>query len=188
VSLLRRAGGDLGAGGDIEAGEIEALITDRYLDSLLAIQQPNLPAPGAGASDALADPDVTVGAAVRAISRRLADDLPRFHPSFRFEERVALRLAEMAASMRLPVAAGGESQSIAIRRIPVALPAHAMDPMGYPDPELDDRDARPFLIGGAVAASALSLAGAWLAWRRRTSPMTRAARAAHAFRLPGGGA
>jgi hypothetical protein len=35
-----------------------------------------------------------------------------------------------------------------------------------------------------VAASALSLAGAWLAWRRRTSPMARAIRAAHALRLP----
>jgi hypothetical protein len=56
------------------------------------------------------------------------------------------------------------------------------------DGDGDDRDSRPLLIGGAVAASALSLAGAWLAWRRRTSPMTRAARAAHAFRLPGGGA
>jgi hypothetical protein len=44
------------------------------------------------------------------------------------------------------------------------------------------------LIGGAVAASALSLAGAWLAWRRRTSPMARAVRAAHSMRQPGGGA
>jgi hypothetical protein len=53
------------------------------------------------------------------------------------------------------------------------------------DPE---RDARPLLIGGAVAASAISIAGAWLAWRRRTSPMARAIRAAHSLRLPGGGA
>jgi hypothetical protein len=188
VSLLRRAGGDDGGfGGGI--GEVEALITDRYLDSLLALQ-PRMTAPGAGATNALADPDDSVGAAVRAISRRLADDLPRFHPSFRFEERLALRLAEVAASMRLPVAAGAEGQSIAIRRIPVAPSAHAADPMGYPDPSLDDRDARPLLIGGAVAASALSLAGAWLAWRRRTSPMARAVRAAHSpqFRFPGSGA
>jgi hypothetical protein len=166
VSLLRRVDG--------EGGEVEALITDRYLDSLLAIQ----PRPGL-----VEEPGDTVGAAVRAISRRLATDLPRFHPSFRFEERLALRLAEVAASIRLPVAAGGEGQTLAIRRIPSATP----DPLAVVDDgEAGDRpDGRPFLIGGAVAASALSLAGAWLAWRRRTSPMARAVRAAHSMRQPG---
>jgi hypothetical protein len=159
VSLLRR-----------DVGEVEALITDRYLDSLLAVR----PTDGAP----LDDPGVSVGAAVRAISRRLATDLPRFHPSFRFEERLALRLAEVAASVRLPLAAGGEGPIVPIRPI---------EP-GAPDP-LDDRgDTRPLIIGGAVAASAISLAGAWLAWRRRTSPMARAVRAAHHLRLPGGGA
>jgi hypothetical protein len=78
------------------------------------------------------------------------------------------------------MAAGGEGQaatapspSAAIARIPLA--AVEDDP---------DRDSRPLLIGGAVAASAISLAGAWLAWRRRTSPMARAVRAAHSFRQP----
>jgi hypothetical protein len=157
VSLLRR-----------DVGEVEALITDRYLDSLLAVR------PTAGAP--LDDPGLTVGAAVRAVSRRLATDLPRFHPSFRFDERLALRLAEVAASMRLPVAAGGEGQLVPIRPIEPGAPG-------------DDRgDPRPLIIGGAVAASAISLAGAWLAWRRRTSPMARAVRAAHHLRLPGGGA
>jgi hypothetical protein len=158
-----------------DVGEIEALITDRYLDSLLAIQPASVLEP-------LGDPDLPVGAAVRAVSRRLSNDLPRFHPSFRFEERLALRLAEVAASMRLPVAAGGEGQSITIQRIPTATP----DPLGVAgDGALADRDAKPYLIGGAVAASALSLAGAWLAWRRRTSPMARAVRAAHAMRESG---
>jgi hypothetical protein len=157
VSLLRR-----------DVGEVEALITDRYLDSLLAVR----PTDGAP----LDDPGMTVGAAVRAVSRRLATDLPRFHPSFRFEERLALRLAEVAALMRLPVAAGGEGQIVPIRPFEPAAPD-------------DDRgDPRPLIIGGAVAASAISLAGAWLAWRRRTSPMARAVRAAHHLRLPGGGA
>jgi hypothetical protein len=149
-----------------ETGEIEALVTDRYLDSLLAADGRE-PVPG---------PD-GVGEAVRAISRRLATDLPRFHPSFRFEERLAVRLAELAASMRLPLAAGGESQPI---------PIHPAAPTGgeamerIPD-DSDERPPRPLLIGGAVAASAISLAGAWLAWRRRsTSPMSRAVRAAHA--------
>ncbi len=73
-----------------DAGEIEALITDRYLDSLLAIQPADLDGP-------LGDPGSSLGAAVRAVSRRLSTDLPRFHPSFRFEERLALRRAEVAA-------------------------------------------------------------------------------------------
>jgi hypothetical protein len=156
-----------------DVGEVEALITDRYLDSLLAIQPASVLEP-------LGDPGLPVGAAVRAVSRRLANDLPRFHPSFRFEERLAVRLAELAASMRLPLAAGGEGQALAIRRIRPVAP----DPLVVvDDADLDGRvDSRPLLIGGAVAASALSLAGAWLAWRRRTSPMARAIRAAHAAR------
>ena len=156
-----------------DVGEVEALITDRYLDSLLAIQPASVLGP-------LGDPGMPVGAAVRVVSQRLASDLPRFHPSFRFEERLALRLAEVAASMRLPIAAGGETQPTAIRRIPAAAP----DPLhAVGDDELGDRpEGRPLLIGGAVAASALSLAGAWLAWRRRTSPMARAIRAAHQMR------
>jgi len=175
VSFLRRDGGDI--------GEVEALMTDRYLDSLLAIQPRNqLSETSAG----FAPSEDRLGAAVRAISRRLATDLPRFHPSFRFEERLALRLAEVAASMRLPVAAGGEGQAIAIPRIPVAPSAPAAsdaDQMGHPSMHLDERGhPRPYLIGGAVAASALSLAGAWFAWRRRTSPMSRAVRAAHQLR------
>jgi hypothetical protein len=159
-----------------DVGEIEALITDRYLDSLLAVQ----PADDDGL---LGGPGVTVSAAVRAISRRLSTDLPRFHPSFRFDERLALRLAQLAAAMHMPVAAGGEGQAVVIRRIQPATP----DPLVVlDDADLDGRlDGRPLLIGGAVAASALSLAGAWLAWRRRTSPMARAVRAAHSMRQTG---
>ena len=172
MTLIRRDG-----------GEVEALITDRYLDSLLAIQ----PSAGRdrGPLGAQLRGDDSVGAAVRAVSRRLATDLPRFHPSFRFEDRLALRLAEVAASMRLPIAAGGEGQAVAIRELHPGVP----EPLRVAgDGDDDDRAARPLLIGGAVAASAISLAGAWLAWRRRTSPMARAIRAAHQLRLPGGGA
>lgn len=164
MSLLRR-----------DVGEVEALITDRYLDSLLSIQ------PGAE-REPIGDPGGTLGAAVRAVSRRLANDLPRFHPSFRFEERLALRLAEIAA-MRMPVAAGSEGQVVAIRRIQPSTP----DPLSVTGSSDADShvDSRPLLIGGAVAASALSLAGAWLAWRRRTSPLARAIRAAHHLRQTG---
>jgi hypothetical protein len=162
VSLVR--------GDGAEVGEVEALITDRYLDSLLAVQPRPIGLPGDPASD--------VSDAVRAISRRLSTDLPRFHPSFRFEERLALRLAELAASMRLPLAAGGEGGTVAVRHIPTAQP----DPLVVLDDGAAREPGRPLLIGGAVAASAISLAGAWFAWRRRTSPMARAIRTAHQLR------
>jgi len=151
-----------------DAGEIEALVTDRYLDSLLAGRS------GIRSAEPLDE-------AVRLVSRRLAGDLTRFHPSFRFEERLALRLAEAAAAMRLPLAAGAERGADAI---PTRLRQPTPDPLAMPfDDELEDRpDGRTVLVGGAVAAS-LSLAGAaWLAWRRRGSPMARAARAAHQAR------
>jgi hypothetical protein len=165
-----------------DAGEIEALVTDRYLDALLGGEAALATV---GGTDERGDRRA-LDAAVRAASRRLAGDLPRFHPSFRFEERLALRLAEAAAAMRLPLAAGSEGQ---VARIPVAPPG-GYDPLAVmPDDEVLDGLNRPFLIRGAVAASAISLAGAaLLAWRRRTagSPMARAARAAHATRRPVG--
>ena len=123
---------------------------------------------------------------VRLASERLTRDLPRFHPSFRFEERLAVRLAEAAAAMRLPAAAGAEGS---IRLVPFPAPElpPGFDPLALPSDE-DDPAAfpRPLLIRGAMAASAISLAGAaWVAWRRSrtgSSAMARAARAAHAFR------
>jgi hypothetical protein len=153
-----------------DVGEIEALVTDRYLDSLL------------GDRDA-PTPTAALDEAVRAVSRRLADDLPRFHPSFRFEERLAVRLAEAAAAMRLPMAAGGERDAASTPTpISVASTRLASDPLAALDDEA--RASRPYLVGGAVAASALSIAGAaWIAWRRRSSsPMARAVRAAHQAR------
>jgi len=158
---------------DRDGGEIEAFIVDRYLESLLARH----PADVEG-----------VPIELRATAQRLAAGLPRHHPSFRFEERLALRLAEVAAQMRLPAAAGAEGSVTVVPLHPPGLP-EGFDPLAD---ELDeDGDdiallaSRPFLIRGAVAASALSLAGAaFVAWRRSrgASPMGRAARAAHALR------
>lgn len=158
-----------------EVTDVDALVTDRYLDSLLAAREAAAPAD-------------RLDGAVRLASERLTRDLPRFHPSFRFEERLAVRLAQAAAAMHLPAAAGAEG---AIAAIPVALPRRpdAWDPLAVPGDDVDATRGgvpRPLLIGGAVAASALSLAGAaWVAWRRSRpggSPMARAARAAHAMR------
>ena len=52
--------------------------------------------------------------AARRAADRLRHDLVRVHPSFRFEERLATRLAEAAVALRVPLAAGdgaGSSRS-----------------------------------------------------------------------------
>lgn len=192
-----------------DVAEVEALVTDRYLDALLASGElAVLPGgrPGVGSRGGLGGLGgpgsrggpggpgfLKLDAAVRLASARLTRDLPRFHPSFRFEERLAVRLAEAAAALRLPAAAGAAG-SVAVLPVRSNAWPDGFDPLADPadlaSPERDGDDViavpRPLLIGGAVAASALSLAGAaWVAWRRSrvgSSPMTRAARAAHAMR------
>lgn len=166
-------------GGLRDGGEIEALVTDRYLESLLTLGVAGADDPGAAGLDRL-NPEV------RRATERLRRDLPRFHPSFRFEERVALRLAELAAAMRVPAAAGGEHAIV-----PIAIaPDGDFDPAG--DPAVDDVDerferVRPLLIRGALTSAALSLAGAaYVAWRRNRPPsdaMARAVRAVARARL-----
>lgn len=158
--------------------EADALQTDRYLDALLRAGDRH-----AGDAPAPADLDP----AVRRASTRLRRDLGRVHPSFRFEERLAARLAEAAAAMRLGAAAGAEG----LQFVPGALPGEAAgDAADRPVGEDEDLVAgglpRPIIIGGAMA-SALSLAGAaYIAWRRTRppiSPMAWAVRAARQRRL-----
>jgi hypothetical protein len=175
-----------------DGAEIEALVTDRYLESLLSARDRR-------ATDA---PSVLgLDPAVRTAAARLSGNLTRVHPSFRFEERLAARLAQAAARMTLATAAGAE-RDVA----PIGL-AHRT---GLPDlaglPALDDLDPvlarldlldparpeapgglprRPLIIGGTIASAALSIAGAaFVAWRlsHPADPMTRAARAAHSRR------
>jgi hypothetical protein len=138
-------------------GEIEALVVDRYLESLLA----RAPRDTADLPEDL-----------RATADRLATGLPRHHPSFRFEEELAARLAIAAAS--------------ATDRIG--------DLIDFPAPRTRDRGAtddargqvRPVVIGGVVTSAAISLAAAWMAWRRGrppADPMTRAVRAVARTRI-----
>ena len=168
------------AGATRDGGEIEALVTDRYLESLLAL---GLDEPEANTlATSIVD---RLQPQVRLASARLARDAPRYHPSFRFEERVALRLAEIAASMRVREAAGGEGVVI-----PIGLhPPETIDPddllFAGPLDERPDR-VRPLLIGGALTSAALSLAGAaFVAWwrTRPATPMARAVRAVGRGRL-----
>lgn len=164
--------------------EVEALRTDRYLEALLtAAERHTTDVP----SDADLDP------AVRDAARTLARELVRFHPSFRFEERLAARLGRAAQEMQLASAAGGESLPVPLT--PLADVDPELDPLRHPlddDPPEDGRPIRPILIGGALTSAALSLAGAaWIAWRRsqaparRGSPMARAVRAARQARRSG---
>jgi hypothetical protein len=159
-----------------DAVEVEALLTDRYLESVLARVGTDL-----GPADASLEPTL------RLASDRLRRDLVRVHPSFRFEERLAARLAEAAAALRMPAAVGAEGSVI-----PFAAPADAFDPLAFDDPTDDRRErTRPLLIGGALTSAAISLAGAaFVAWRlahpgRAASPMARAVRAAHAGTVRG---
>ena len=187
---------------DRDTAATEALLTDLYLDALLAGAV--LDAAAAGS------PDVAAGRldpAARQAADRLRHDLVRVHPSFRFEERLATRLAEAAMAMRVPVAVG-EGRLVAFRPTPSL---EAGSDLGAPDPgpdpgevvaasAADDRaeqnvdgarrvPARPLLIGGALTSAALSIAGAALvAWRlgrpgRASTPMARAARAVRDSRL-----
>jgi len=162
--------------------EIEALITDGYLDALLAAH-----ARGADAAPAEARP----APAIAAAADRLARDLPRLHPSFRFEEALAARLAEAASRMGLAQAAGSEGAIVPLpgRWAPLlGLPGSAGDPGVDGVPE-DARPGlgRPLLIGGALTSAALSIAGAaYVAWRLNrlpSDPMGRAVRAVARARL-----
>jgi hypothetical protein len=146
------------AGPDGRDGDIEAFVVDRYLESLLARQPIDLDG---------------VPPELDATARRLAGALPRYHPSFRFEERLAARLA----------AAAGRSSTGEVVAFPGAGPTRGSRG------EIADRSfvGRPAVIGGVLTSAAISLAGAaYVAWRRNRSsltPMTRAARAATRARL-----
>jgi hypothetical protein len=148
--------------------DAQALRTDRYVEAQLGARDRH-------ARDVPADADLHPD--VRLAARRLAQELVRVHPSFRFEERLAARLMETARGMR-PAPSSGEGGAA----LPVAL-APFGDALA-----LDARDLRPLLIRGALTSAALSIAGAaWVAWRRTQqpprSPMARAVRAAREHRL-----
>lgn len=126
--------------GDVE-GEVEALIVDRYLDALL----------GRRPTDAW---DLPIG--VRIAARVLASDLPRFHPSFRFEEHLARRLAQATGAVPSTETRGPTTSGADVVMFPGQRRAQ---PTGGA--------MRPVVIGGVLTSAALSLVGAvFVAWRR----------------------
>ena len=70
---------------------VDALRSDAYVESLLASAERRAPT---------VPTDVDLDPEVGATARLLQSTLVRVHPSFRFEERLAQRLADVAAAMR----------------------------------------------------------------------------------------
>ena len=104
----------------------------------------------------------------------LATDLPRYHPSFRFEEQLAARLAAAAAA--------GAQERLATDGALIPFPPPAIaDGVDRPGVVARSGPARPVVIGSVLTSAALSIAGAaYVAWRRNrnpSDPMLRAVRA-----------
>jgi hypothetical protein len=158
-----------------------AIRVDAYLDELLATR---------GAAGPRVLPEA-IEPELEAVSRLAQRALARFHPSFRFEERLAARLALEVAGGAPPAIAGEtaltgfapegtappQPMPMATADMPVA--ALALETFGGPSPrigqgpiagiELRGRGGR--LLGGAIAsgviASGVSIAGAALIARAR---------------------
>lgn len=132
-------------------GDNEAFIVDRYLESLLARRPFD-------ASDLPLE--------LRATATALVAGLPRYHPSFRFAESLAARLAAAAAP---DSHVAGEL--IAFPQTVVAVDVADGRQVGL----------RPAVIGGVLTSAAISLAGvAYVAWRRSRPPADPWARAIRA--------
>lgn len=134
---------------------LDARRTDAYLEGLLAARERG----GADApADAALDPEI------RRAARRLAAEPGRVHPSFRFEERLAARLAAAAAGLRAgsltDEPAHGPAGRLATERVAdrlITLPvAAALDPRPLgPAVVADERTLRELLAGLPGAALAL---------------------------------
>jgi hypothetical protein len=121
---------------------------DAYLDRLLA-QVRHAP------SGVPADPDLDP--AVVAVASLLRSRLVRFHPSFRFEERLAARLRTDAGVRPSQDQADAHGELVAF-------------PGSFEAPGGTERRGRGLLVGGAIASGVVSIASlagaALLAWRR----------------------
>ena len=158
--------------GHRDRAEVDALVADQYLDALLS-------AGDRGADDAPAD--AALAPEMREAARILRRSLVRLHPSFRFEDRLATRLAALAAVQARARAAGSDGAGALIPfprpetpsgdRDPLlgAILAGELDPAATPAIDVETRlgpGRRPLIVGGAITSAAISLVGvAWVAWR-----------------------
>ena len=140
--------------GWLDRVEADALRTDHYLDDLLS----------AGDRGALGVPaDTTLDARIREVARAIHAGAVRVHPSFRFEERLARRLADAAAGAR--VAAGGGAADV-IALIPRGVGDDPIAEASSPGTAERVLPVRPIIVGGAITSAAISIAGAaFVAWR-----------------------
>ena len=181
----------------------DARWTERYLDGLMEAGE-------RGVADV--PMDVDIDPAIVLAARQLRADLIRVHPSFRFEEGLAARLARTARRMKagLPAAAPAEQMLVRTTPAPIALfrvtdvaasaefasagPASAElaaahDRIATPDAglrrlsALATRTSRPFIVGGVgVASAAISIGAVYVAWRWSRTSQTPMVRAARAAR------
>jgi hypothetical protein len=184
----------------LSGGTRDARRTERYLDELMAADQRRV---------SEFPVDVDIDPSVRLAARELRAGLVRVHPSFRFEEALAARLAagaiRLRAGLRVEIA-GAEAapampgtmsafrihspaaQGGAVTAIPPATAP--TQPQAAPSasalrrlPEMAARQSRPLIVGGVgVASAAISIGAVYVAWRHSHSAsgrMGRAARTAH---------
>jgi hypothetical protein len=179
----------------------DARRTERYLDGLMAAEERG--APGA-------PQDLDLDPAIRVAARELRAGLVRVHPSFRFEEGLAARLAQATGPAGGDAAPAGHSPISMFRarraggpvtgrstttrstaaRSPVARGTGMRDgeaPLAVPRRlSMSARPSRPFVVGGVgVASAAISIGAVYVAWRwshGSHAPMVRAVRAARSGR------
>ncbi len=151
---------------------VAALELDRYLDALLAARDEALErrrGAGAGGSAGSAPPDEATP--TRIAADRLAEVLVRVHPSFRFEERLARRLAELAATLgpaqpptaERPIAASAPGPSRSVEpRPPLAEPVLPLTeprpPAGAPVGEPAPAAEQPLGVAAIASATPIRVA------------------------------
>jgi hypothetical protein len=156
------------------SGSRDARRTELYIDGLMDAEE-------RGADSAPMDLDLDP--AVLFAAGELRAGLVRVHPSFRFEEGLAARLALAASQM-----GGPDGSALGVATAPSPQDATTPDDWAEPSraPVRLGRPPRPLVMGGVgVASAALSIGAVYVAWRwSRASqpPMVRAARAARAGR------
>jgi hypothetical protein len=175
-------------------GSRDARRTERYLDGLMEAEE-------RGAAEAPMDLDLDP--AIVLAARELRAGLIRVHPSFRFEEGLAARLARTAGGDRVAPddePAPAATSSISPFRAPgvaavgdgaasagVAAMRDSFASSAAPRRlSLAARPSRPLVVGGVgVASAAISIGAVYVAWRwsrASQSPMVRAVRAGRAGR------
>jgi len=127
----------------------QAIQADAYIEALLSAHRR---VPVAVPADEGGTEPLGRQAGVRDAIRLLEKGLPRFHPSFLFEEQLADKLRRQADA-----ASGARQTSATV--VPIAF-----IPPQSEGPRVADRR---LLVGGAAIASGVSIAGAAVfAWRR----------------------